>query len=274
MATIRLLTNGVQAYHRRFLWCGHDMCEERDPSGAVTKRFFDCGGKIEMGTNTGTYFYTRDHLGSIRELTDSSGNVRARYSYDPFGNQSRIAGDLDAVFGFAGLFWGNEATLLFAHYRAYDPQLGRWLSRDPLENAEEDEGWNLFSYVQNNPVNKLDPLGLCCENELEQLTRVENHIREVCGSYSYTAALQCRYLKEHKAAKDFGGLTCDELRQLSRDGCKSAWTLYDDAALNYYVCLLSRCQKPKPCKPPRLYCHPVLVLGLPPHIETDCAPLP
>jgi len=42
-------------------------------------------------------------------------------------------------------------------YRAYDPVLGRWLSRDPIAEAG---GMNLYGYVGNNPINRFDPLGL------------------------------------------------------------------------------------------------------------------
>ena len=47
-----------------------------------------------------------------------------------------------------------------AVYRAYDPDLGRWLSRDPQENAEIGQGVNLFAYVNNSPVNLTDLFGL------------------------------------------------------------------------------------------------------------------
>ena len=83
LTSIRLLTNGVEASLRQFVWCGRELCEERDAAGAVTKRYFRQGMKLEGGPMAGNYYYTRDHLGSIREVTDSSGNVRARYSYDP-----------------------------------------------------------------------------------------------------------------------------------------------------------------------------------------------
>src|SRR5262249_24466937 len=55
--------NSVVTTDTRFLWCGEEVCEERDSTGATTtKRFF---AQVEQqGTNT--LFYTRDHLGSIR----------------------------------------------------------------------------------------------------------------------------------------------------------------------------------------------------------------
>src|SRR5207344_131972 len=117
------------------------------------------------GADAGAYFYSRDHLGSIREVTDIGGAVRAAYSYDPFGRRLRISGDVEADFGFAGMFWSSEVDLYLTLFRAYDPLIGRWLSRDPLENAESAEGPNLYAYVLNNPVRVSDPLGLCCEEE-------------------------------------------------------------------------------------------------------------
>lgn len=162
LVAIRKLVNGTEVSYRRFIWCGGQICEERDASGAnVTKRFFGEGMQLATGPNTGTYYYARDHLGSIREVTDSGGVVRARYSYDPFGRQSKVSGDLDADFGFAGMFWSPEAALILTHFRAYDPQLGRWLSRDPLADAERNQGPNLYVYVRNEPIGRIDPDGLC-----------------------------------------------------------------------------------------------------------------
>ena len=140
LASIRQLTNGTEASLRRFVWSDNLICEELDASGTVVKRFFYQGAKLEAGTNAGLYYFTRDHLGSVRELTDQTGNVRARYSYDPFGRRTRTAGDLDADFGFAGMFWASEASLSITHFRAYDAELGRWLSRNPLRDAETRQG--------------------------------------------------------------------------------------------------------------------------------------
>jgi RHS repeat-associated protein len=158
---IRQLLNGSEISHRRFVWSGRQIREERDASGSVvTKRFFRRGMKLETGPVTGPFFYARDHLGSIHELTDSGGNIRARYAYDPYGRRTKLTGDLDSDFGFTGMFWASEANLSLTHFRAYDPDLGRWLSRDPLRNAEVHEGPNLYAYVRNQPINHVDPEGL------------------------------------------------------------------------------------------------------------------
>jgi RHS repeat-associated protein len=157
---IRQLVNGSEVSHRRFVWCGRQICEERDAAGVVVKRFFPQGMKLETGPVAGAFYYTRDHLGSIRELTDTGGNVRARYAYDPYGRRAKLTGDLETDFGFAGMFWSAEANLALTHFRAYDTELGRWLSRDPLPGAELFQGPNLYAYVRNEPVSRIDPEGL------------------------------------------------------------------------------------------------------------------
>jgi RHS repeat-associated protein len=72
------------------------------------------------------------------------------------------------------MFWCAEAELALTRYRAYDPELGRWLSRDPLENAELSVGPNLYAYVNNNPISNVDPLGLCTGTTLCKCLQPQN----------------------------------------------------------------------------------------------------
>jgi RHS repeat-associated protein len=104
-------------------------------------------------------------LGSVREVVDATGTLRARYDYDAWGNRTKLSGDLEADFGFTGHLHHKQTGLILTHYRAYDPRLGRWLSRDPMESItrempELEQGSNLYAYVQNDPVNYIDPEGL------------------------------------------------------------------------------------------------------------------
>ena len=125
------------------------------------------------------YYYGRDHLGSIRELLDDDGQVRARYGYSVLGRRTKLEGDRDADFGFTGLLHQMGTGLAFARYRTYDAATGRWLSRDPLgefagggdyDTALLDwvragtTGWrrsgaNLYQYTHGDPINRLDLSG-------------------------------------------------------------------------------------------------------------------
>ena len=146
--------NGSVVSTKKFLWCGTELCEERDSTGAtVSKRFFGQGEQIS-GTN---YCFTADHLGSVREMTDSSGAIRARYEYDPYGRRAKVSGDLDADFAYTGHYYHANSGFYLAPFRAYDPDTGRWISRDPISEVG---GLNLYAYVGSDPVNKVDPLGL------------------------------------------------------------------------------------------------------------------
>jgi RHS repeat-associated protein len=143
---------------RRYVWSGTTLAEERDSTGAtVLKRYFADGEQRISGGAATSLYYTRDHLGSIRELTDASGAVRARYDYDPFGVTTKVTGDLEADFGYTGHYRHAVSGLYLAPYRANDPAIGRWLNRDPIA---EDGGLNLYGYVGNSPMNRTDPDGL------------------------------------------------------------------------------------------------------------------
>jgi RHS repeat-associated protein len=150
-------TTGIINSNKRFVWDGLTMVEERDGAGnQLNKRYFAAGFQQISGANAGSYFYTRDELGNIRELVSSSGTIRARYDYDPYGQRVKLSGDLDSDFGFTGHYEHAITGITLAPFRAYSSNLGRWLSRDPIGEAG---GLNLYCYVLNSPANRYDPHG-------------------------------------------------------------------------------------------------------------------
>jgi RHS repeat-associated protein len=151
---------------KQWVWCGgvFQPCEERNGSNVVTKRFYEQGVQIPGASSPADkLFYTKDHLGSVREVVDDNEVVRGRWDYDPYGRRSAnaiVSNALEADMAYAGYYYHVSNGLYLTLYRVYDANLGKWLSRDPLASAERFQGPNLYSYVANNSPNFLDPLGL------------------------------------------------------------------------------------------------------------------
>ncbi len=143
---------------KQFVWVGNRIVQERDASNNVTRTYFAEGeahGNSQVGYTN--YYYTRDHLGSVREVTSGSSALQIRYDYDPYGGRTRIYGPSDVDFGYTGHYHHAPSGLNLTLYRAYNPVFGRWLSRDPIG---EEGGVNLYGYVENDPVDNTDSLGL------------------------------------------------------------------------------------------------------------------
>jgi RHS repeat-associated protein len=118
-----------------------------------------------MGEKIGAsnYFYTKDHLGSIREVTDSAGARQAHYDYDSYGVASTTLATVPSDFQYAGYYTHARSGLNLTLNRAYKADLGRWINRDPIEEAG---GINLYAYVENSPINFPDPSGLGGPDEI------------------------------------------------------------------------------------------------------------
>jgi len=106
-----------------------------------------------------SYCYATDANKNVSALTDANGNVVAHYEYSPFGQQTKVTGTYASSnpFRFSSEYFDVETGLVYYNYRYYDAKLGRWLSRDPIE---ESDGVNLYTFIKNNTVDKIDVNGL------------------------------------------------------------------------------------------------------------------
>lgn len=98
-------------------------------------------------------------MGSIRDITNSSGILKDHIEYDAFGN---IVSETDASWSgrymWTGREWDPDIKLQYNRARWYDPTIGRWTTEDPIGFEGGDA--NLYRYVENNPLNGVDPDGL------------------------------------------------------------------------------------------------------------------
>ena len=114
---------------------------------------------VAMTAGGSVYYLAYDQVGSLRQVTGSSGNIVKRIEYDSFGNiLSDSNPSLTIPFGFAGGLQDRDTGLVRFGYRDYLPEIGKWTAKDPIDFAGGDS--NLFGYVAGDPVNWVDPEGL------------------------------------------------------------------------------------------------------------------
>jgi len=118
------------------------------------------------GGETNTYYALTDHLGTVHAVADENANIVESYRYDAWG---RVLGVYDrngmvlseSAIGnhylWQGRWYSWNTGLYYFRARWYDPITGRWLSKDPIGISG---GLNQYVFVDNNPVNFVDPFGL------------------------------------------------------------------------------------------------------------------
>ena len=135
---------------------------ELDGSGGVVSRFvYGTRSNVPEYVVRGgaTYRIVSDHLGSVRLVVDAAtGAVVQRLDYDEWGVVIRDTNPGFQPFGFAGGIYDPDTGLTRFGARDYDPEVGRWTTKDPIR-FEGGDG-NLYAYVQNNPLSFIDPSGL------------------------------------------------------------------------------------------------------------------
>ena len=114
--------------------------------------------KMIAGNSMAGAYYFADRNGNVMALIYTNGLLAARYDYDPFGNILSMLGTLAAAnkHRFSSQETDDDTGLYYYGSRFYTPNLQRWLNRDPMG---EFEGVNLFTLLQNNPIDFVDTNG-------------------------------------------------------------------------------------------------------------------
>jgi len=164
--------NGVTTY---FYYDDWNVIEEHNASGNLLAKYIHGPNvdeilcritpTVQNSSIPSILYYHADALGSVTHLTDTSGTVVERYTYDVFGqptvlsanSQSLTASAVGNRFLFTGREWFGDIALYDYRNRAYSPELGRFLQTDPMGFNAGDE--NFYRYVGNNASDSVDPFG-------------------------------------------------------------------------------------------------------------------
>ena len=145
----------------KFVYDGADVVRDLDGSGNTIADYVNGPGidnKLRQSIGGTALYFLQDHLGTTRAFADASGNLTSSLDYDSFGTVSSGSGS--TRYNYTGRELDSEIGLIYYRVRWYDPQQGRFISEDPIGFAG---GANFYSYVGNDPINALDPFGLCAQ---------------------------------------------------------------------------------------------------------------
>ena len=168
----------IQKNGTRFIYDGVQLLQETDlnnqtlRSNTFTNEGY--GDLVSENDGTNSSFPTFNGQSSTDAIVNKTATVTDRISYSAFGGEDSHSGSSTTPFRFVGKqsYYRDSETGLYllgaggnpnGAGRYYDPELGRFISRDPIGLAGGDA--NLYRYAGNNPVNGVDPLGLYCTNE-------------------------------------------------------------------------------------------------------------
>lgn len=182
---------GLQSEVFRYIYDGEDILMDYDGTNQLLAYYAHGPGIDEplimerfsvIPAQAGIYFYLTDGLGSITELTDSTGQVVQSYLYDSFGNL-KVFDDTGSLIPnssllsphtYTGREYDPESGLYYYRRRYYDPNIGRFLSEDPLGGfINTPQSFNPYLYGSNNPLVFTDPFGLgdIAERIAQELTK-------------------------------------------------------------------------------------------------------
>lgn len=151
-----------------FYGSGGQPLTETDGNGNVLDDYISFAGAriARVDSSNNVVYYFADHLGSAREVVNSSGTILDDSDFYPFGGQRPVTSSSGNTYKFTGYERDTESGLDYASARHYSSTLGRFMSPDPLSGSPGNpQSWNRYSYVQNNPLNATDSSGMCDDDD-------------------------------------------------------------------------------------------------------------
>ncbi len=128
----------------------------------VTNRYTYGFSRINQVSDSESFFLYNRLGRSVSSVISGSGQILNDYEYDSFGNIKTANETVTNNFKYTGEQYDEETGLIYLRNRYYDPEVGRFITKDPFPGyVSAPQTVNPYPYVGNNPVNQIDPSGLC-----------------------------------------------------------------------------------------------------------------
>ncbi|MFD1988348.1 RHS repeat domain-containing protein, partial [Paenibacillus nicotianae] len=153
----------------------NNVTSEKVSSGAQSTYIY--GDRILLKkdqTANKDYYYLSNGHGDIVQMVDTTGAIVNSYGYDEWGNLTQNKETVANNFKYAGEAYDSETGLYYLKARYYDPSQGRFLKEDSYEGQITNPlTLNSYTYVENNPVNYVDPTGYNPEEPSQETDAVQ-----------------------------------------------------------------------------------------------------
>ena len=127
------------------------------------------GELVAMKYNNAIYYYVKNSSDDIIQLVDQNANIVAKYNYDSWGSilsvvdgEDKLITDKNHIayknpYRYRSYYYDEETSLYYLNSRYYNPKWGRFISPDSEVSIDPVKAsLNLYSYADNNPINKVD----------------------------------------------------------------------------------------------------------------------
>ncbi len=152
---------------------GSQLVRQSGTTGTMWFLYDESGNPVGFTLDDTEYYYLKNLQGDITGITDSNGNIVAKYTYDVWGkilsitdasgndvsaNKNHIA-NINPI-RYRGYYYDSESGLYYLLTRYYDPVTRRFINADGyVSTGQGFTGFNMFAYCGNNPVNRVDYSG-------------------------------------------------------------------------------------------------------------------
>ncbi len=204
-------TSYYPAYTNRYVWDGQVLLAILDHTNGLVMSFMrgldlsgtvqgagGVGGVVAVNFKTnGTHFYCYDGNGNVTALVSAAGGAEsARYEYGPFAEPIRMTGPMAKLnpIRFSTQYADDVTGDVKYLFRDYSPTLGRWPNRDPIGELG---GYNLYAFLDNDPLNWFDYLGMagsvCCAEKIE-IKNIKKLDNKSHWGHEFDAVIDLKYL--------------------------------------------------------------------------------